>query len=93
MATAGALAAPDAEARHPAPQALASSGMQKRHHDPRARRRDGMAEPHSPAPDIQPGRADAELAARGHGHDREGLVDLPEVDVLHRPANAREQPK
>ena len=49
-----------------------------------------MAERHRAAADVDPLRIEVQLLEEGEGDHREGLVDLPQVDVRRRQAGPRE---
>ena len=50
----------------------------------RAAGADGMAERDRAAPDVHPRRVEPQQPVVGHRHHREGLVDLPEIDLAAR---------
>jgi hypothetical protein len=70
------LAAPNAQGRNAARPTLALEGVEQRHDKPRPRRPYRMTKGTGTAIDVQAVTGDAEVALRGHGHDRKGLVDL-----------------
>ena len=51
--------------------------------DARARHAEGVADGDGAAVDVDEGGVEAELCRRVERDDREGLVDLPEVDLQH----------
>src|SRR5262252_5898084 len=76
-----ALAAADAERGDATLLAGVLHGLEQGNQHPGSRGPDGVAEGRGPAPDVHLRRVQLEDLVVGDGHHREGLVDLPEVDV------------
>src|SRR6185437_5256395 len=81
------LAAPDAERGDPAPLPGLAQRRQQRHQQPRARGADRVAERDGAPPDVHPRRVEPQHPVVDDGDDREGFIDLPEVDVLLLPVD------
>src|SRR5258708_3506363 len=87
----GSLAAADAERRDATLQVMRFERMQQRHDQACSRRADGMSERAGAAIDVQSVAGDPEVALRRHRHDREGFVDLEQIDITDAPADLVEQ--
>src|SRR5438874_12402952 len=89
--TRAALAAADAH-RHDAPLGLAAGAfLEEVAGETRAGHAEGMADRDRAAVDVVLGGIDAELVARVEALAGEGLVELPEIDVVDRQAMALQQ--
>ena len=79
------FAAADAKGRHTAPCTTRTKGADEGDENARTRCADGVAQGTCAAVRVDPIVREPELAHRGHGHYREGFVDLPQVDLVLRP--------
>src|SRR5215475_6449411 len=77
-----ALAATDAERGHAPLLPGVLQGLEQGHQQTGARGSDGVTERGRAAPDVHLARVELEDLVVGDGHDREGLVDLPEIHVV-----------
>ena len=87
----GGFAAADAQARHAALQPVLAQRADQRHDDARAGGADRVAERAGAAVHVDLVVRQAVLLHRRHGHHREGLVDLVEIDLLRVPAGSFKQ--
>src|SRR5215469_11669893 len=76
-----ALTATDAERGHAPLLPGVLQGLEQGHQQPGARGADGVTERGRATPDVHLARVELEDLVVGDGDDREGLVDLPEIDV------------
>ena len=81
----GRFAAADAQSGNPAAAAGCPQRAEQRDDDARARRADGMAQSAGAAVDVQFVVGDSKIGSCRHGDDREGLVDLEQIDVRSGP--------
>src|SRR5512146_2742716 len=85
------LTAADAERGDPAALAGVRERREQRHQQARPRGADRVAQRHRAAPDVYPRRIEPQHPVVGDRDDREGFVDLPEVDVVLLPADPGKQ--
>src|SRR5690606_4105794 len=80
------FAAADAQRGYALLQVVLPHGIDERRDDPRTRRTDRMAERARTTVNVHLVGRQIELLHRRHGDDREGLVDLVELDLFRGPA-------
>src|SRR5690606_33999978 len=80
----GSLSTADADRREAASNISTPERVKQRREDPRAACADRMAERHSASVDVRSLVIDAEDLRDREVDDREGLVDLEEVDIVER---------
>src|SRR5262245_12526778 len=84
------VSAAETERRDPALRAAPSHLVEQGDEHARAARADRVAERDRAAVDVDARRVELQLACDGHRLNREGLVELDEVDVAALPSGLRE---